>query len=82
MFLMLVYDNCSLDNDTSISPVPPLPRNQNLDSFSSLDDALVFLKNQSGSEEARDATIWRKVMEDQHVKYVNGSFFFSPRIKM
>jgi len=70
------------DNDTSISPVPPLPRNQNLDSFSSLDDALVFLKNQSGSEEARDATIWRKVMEDQHVKYVNGSFFFSPRIKM
>lgn len=70
------------DSSKSISPVPPIPRNQNLDSFSSLDDALVFLKNQSGSEEPRDATIWRKVMEDQHVKYVNGSFFFSPRIKM
>jgi hypothetical protein len=81
------------NSSDSISPVPssstvtssePLPRAQNLDSFSSLDDALVFLQNQSGAAEKDDCDgeIWRKVMADQHVKYVNGSFFFSPRIKM
>lgn len=88
------------NSSDSISPVPststtttttntttttePLPRAQNLDSFTSLDDALVFLQNQSGAAEGDDCDgeIWRKVMADQHVKYVNGSFFFSPRIKM
>jgi len=79
------------NSSDSISPVPsstptsePLPRAQNLDSFTSLDDALVFLQNQSGAVERDDCDgeIWRKVMADQHVKYVNGSFFFSPRIRM
>jgi len=54
---------------------------ESLDNFSSLDEALDFLRDMSASSEDKDAKIWQKVMEDQHVKYVNGSFFFTPRLK-
>jgi len=65
------------------SPPPTQPSRhvENLDNFSSLDEALDFLRDMSASSEDKDAKIWEKVMEDQHVKYVNGSFFFTPRLK-
>lgn len=60
---------------------PPSRHVESLDNFSSLDEALDFLRDMSASSEDKDAKIWQKVMEDQHVKYVNGSFFFTPRLK-
>lgn len=69
-------------DEVSISPQPSMARQvESLDNFSSLDEALDFLKDMSASSEEKDAKIWQKVMKDQHVKYVNGSFFFTPRIK-
>merc|ERR1712227_104566 len=65
----------------SPQPTPPSRHVESLDNFSSLDEALDFLRDMSASSEDKDAKIWQKVMEDQHVKYVNGSFFFTPRLK-
>lgn len=65
----------------SPQPTQPIRHVENLDHFSSLDEALDFLRDMSASSEDKDAKIWQKVMEDQHVKYVNGSFFFTPRLK-
>lgn len=65
----------------SPQPTPPGRHVESLDNFSSLDEALDFLRDMSASSEDKDAKIWQKVMEDQHVKYVNGSFFFTPRLK-
>lgn len=65
----------------SPQPRPPSRHVESLDNFSSLDEALDFLRDMSASSEDKDAKIWQKVMEDQHVKYVNGSFFFTPRLK-
>jgi len=59
----------------------PVSQYENLDNFSSLEDALNFLKTCSAASEPKDTQIWEKVIQDQHVKYVNGSFFFTPRLK-
>jgi hypothetical protein len=69
-----------ITDDKGESPLA-VSKYENLDNFSSLEDALKFLKNCSAASEPADAQIWEKVIQDQHVKYVNGSFFFTPRLK-
>ena len=43
----------------------------------SMDQALDFVQNFSGQSE--DRKIWTSVVKNQHVKYMNGTFFFTPR---
>ena len=43
----------------------------------SMDQALDFVQNFSGQSD--DRKIWTSVVKDQHVKYMNGTFFFTPR---
>lgn len=49
---------------------------ENFDHFS-MDEALDFVQNLSGQTD--DVDIWTNVVKEQHVKYLNGTFFFTPR---
>lgn len=49
---------------------------ENFDNFS-MDQALNFVKSLSGQTD--DLNIWTNVVKDQHVKYLNGTFYFTPR---
>lgn len=49
---------------------------ENFDHFS-MDQALNFVQNLSGQSD--DVDIWTNVVKEQHVKYLNGTFFFTPR---
>jgi hypothetical protein len=42
-----------------------------------MDEALDFVQNLSGQTD--DVDIWTNVVKEQHVKYLNGTFFFTPR---
>jgi len=49
---------------------------ENFDHFS-MDQALNFVQNLSGQSD--DVDIWTNVVKEQHVKYLNGTFYFTPR---
>ena len=52
---------------------------ENFDHFS-MDEALNFVQSLSGqSDNSHDVDIWTNVVKEQHVKYLNGTFYFTPR---
>lgn len=57
--------------------VKQIAKNANFDRLS-IDEALEFVKNLSGQSE--DQELWKNVVQNQHVKYTNGTFFFAPRL--
>jgi len=66
--------------EISCDSTSPVMRNvatyENFDHLS-MDQALDFVQNFSGQSE--DRKIWTSVVKNQHVKYMNGTFFFTPR---
>jgi len=57
--------------------VKQIVKNANFDRLS-IDEALEFVKNLSGQSD--DQELWKNVVQNQHVKYTNGTFFFAPRL--
>lgn len=54
-------------------------QNANFDRLS-IEEALEFVKNLSGQSE--DQELWKNMVTNHHVKYTNGTFFFTPRLNI
>lgn len=63
-------------NAESTTEYKNLATYENFDHFS-MDQALNFVQSLSGQKD--DSNIWTNVVKDQHVKYLNGTFYFTPR---